>query len=61
MLHVFYLHRPQINLDEKVSNLSDFHKAREACNLVGIKMLAVTGTYLQALQSCHVPQDDGTQ
>lgn len=54
-------HKLQIHFVEKWSNLPDFPEPREACNLAGIKMLTVTGAGLQALQSCHVPRDDGTQ
>lgn len=54
-------HESEIHFVEKVTNLPDFSEPREACNLAGIKMLAVIGAGLQALQSCHVPWDDGTQ
>lgn len=53
--------KSQIHLVEKVSNLPDVLKPGEACYVASIKMLAVTGAGLQALQSCHVPRDDGTQ
>lgn len=51
----------QIHLVEKLFNLFDFPQPEAACNLSGKKMLAVMSAGLQALQSCHVLRDDGTQ
>lgn len=39
----------------------DLSQMEEKCNVFGMKMLAVTGAVLQALQSCHAFWDDGTQ
>lgn len=54
-------HNFKIYLVEKCLISQPLPKPGEACNLAGIKMLAVIGAGLQALQSCHVPRDDGTQ